>query len=226
MVFDDLKEHAIAYRELCLLMRISPAREAYPPDIFYLHARLLERSINREEGGSITMLPIISIENNNISEYIATNIISITDGQIVLDQDIFMKNQRPSVHIKTSVSRIGGQVQIPYFKKNCPSLKLTLNNYEQYEKISQLSSLSHSANLILEEGRFLHNILIQREPYKLWQQILLVYLVKHHKKFQNFQLDDFKKNSRNFSSQAKEIESLNFQKIEEILNTFCYDKKT
>jgi F-type H+/Na+-transporting ATPase subunit alpha len=143
VVYDDLSKHAVAYRELSLLLKRPPGREAYPGDVFYLHSRLLERSCRRNAengGGSITALPIIETQAGDISAYVPTNVISITDGQIFLDSNLFYKGIRPAIDVGLSVSRVGSSAQASAMKKNAGKLKLTLAQYRDLESFSQFDS--------------------------------------------------------------------------------------
>jgi len=143
IVFDDLTKHANAYRELSLLLRRPPGREAYPGDIFYLHSRLLERACRLDEengGGSITALPIATTQNGNISAYIPTNLISITDGQLVLDTDLFNQEQKPAIDIGRSVSRVGGAAQEPAMRDLVGNLKLELSQYKEVEHFTRFGT--------------------------------------------------------------------------------------
>ena len=143
IVYDDLSKHAIAYRALSLLLERSPGREAYPGDVFYLHSRLLERSAHLSEekgGGSMTALPIVETQAGDVSAYIPTNIISITDGQIFLESDLFFSGQRPAVNVGLSVSRVGGDAQIKAMKKAAGALRLDLAQFREMEVFTQFSS--------------------------------------------------------------------------------------
>jgi F-type H+-transporting ATPase subunit alpha len=143
IVYDDLSKHADAYRELSLLLRRPPGREAYPGDIFYLHARLLERACklaSEQGGGSLTALPVIQTQRGNISAYIPTNLISITDGQIVLDTDLFNRNIRPAVDVGQSVSRVGGAAQVPAMRAVSSELKLDLAQYEEVSRFARFGT--------------------------------------------------------------------------------------
>jgi F-type H+-transporting ATPase subunit alpha len=180
VIFDDLTQHAIAYREINLLLKNIPGREAYSGDIFYIHARLLERCGKFKKGGSITGIPIVS--THDIASYIPTNIISITDGQIFLDNDLFNKGQKPAVNIGISVSRLGGAVQSKFMKKVCSSLKIDLASSEELEKFLQFSSdVDEVTKKIIEKGRNIKNIFKQKTatPYELWEEIVILYVLKN-----------------------------------------------
>ena len=143
VVYDDLSKHAIAYREISLLLRRPPSREAYPGDVFYLHSRLLERAARRNPesgGGSITALPIIETQAGDISAYIPTNVISITDGQIFLETELFNKGLRPAINVGMSVSRVGSAAQIKSMKKASGKMKLDLAQYRELESFAQFAS--------------------------------------------------------------------------------------
>jgi F-type H+-transporting ATPase subunit alpha len=165
VVFDDLTRHARAYRELSLLMRRPPGREAFPGDIFYIHSRLLERSTHlREElgGGSLTALPIIETEAQNMSAYIPTNLISITDGQIYLSPDLFQKGTLPAVDVGKSVSRVGGKTQLAAYRWVAGDLRLSYAQFEELEAFSRFGTrLDEQTRNTLERGRRVRQILRQ-----------------------------------------------------------------
>ena len=143
IVYDDLSKHAVAYRAISLLLERSPGREAYPGDVFYLHSRLLERSSRLSDelgGGSITALPIIETQAGDVSAYIPTNVISITDGQIFLESDLFFSGMRPAVNVGLSVSRVGGAAQTKAMKKASGSIRIDLAQYREMEVFTQFSS--------------------------------------------------------------------------------------
>lgn len=167
VVYDDLSKHAVAYREVSLLLRRPPGREAYPGDIFYLHSRLLERACRRNEahgGGSITALPIIETQAGDVSAYIPTNVISITDGQIFLETNLFHKGVRPAVNVGLSVSRVGGSAQIKSMKKVAGPMKLALAQYRELESFSQFDSdLDVETKKSLERGKRAVELLKQKQ---------------------------------------------------------------
>lgn len=169
VVYDDLTKHASAYREMSLLLRRPPGREAFPGDVFYLHSRLLERAcrLNKENGGgSITALPIIETQGGDVSTYVPTNVISITDGQIFLETGLFNKGVRPAINTGLSVSRVGSAAQQKSVKKNAGKLKLSLAQYRELESFSQFGSdLDDSTKRLLERGKRSIEILKQ-EPFK------------------------------------------------------------
>lgn len=185
IVFDDLSKHAVAYRTLSLLLKRAPGREAYPGDIFYLHSRLLERAcrLNKDfGGGSITALPIVETQAGDISAYIPTNVISITDGQIFLVTDYFASGQRPAIDSGFSVSRVGSSAQIKAMKQVASSLKIELASYREMLSFSQFGSdLDASTKKILAHGAVLMETLKQKQyaPYPMWKQIVELFAVKH-----------------------------------------------
>jgi F-type H+-transporting ATPase subunit alpha len=185
IIYDDLSKHAVAYREISLLLRRPPGREAYPGDVFYLHSRLLERACRRNKeygGGSITALPIIETQAGDISAYIPTNVISITDGQIFLETDLFYKGIRPAVNVGNSVSRVGSAAQIKAMKKVAGTLKLDLAQFRELEAFSQFGSdLDESTKRQLERGKRATELLKQPQysPVKTEDQVVVLYaLVK------------------------------------------------
>ena len=185
IVYDDLSKHAVAYREISLLLRRPPGREAYPGDVFYLHSRLLERACRKNKeygGGSITALPIIETQAGDISAYIPTNVISITDGQIFLETDLFYKGIRPAINVGNSVSRVGGSAQIKGMKKVAGTLKLDLAQFRELEAFSQFGSdLDEGTKAQLERGKRAVELLKQPQysPVSTEHQIVALYaLVK------------------------------------------------
>ncbi|OGI67235.1 F0F1 ATP synthase subunit alpha [Candidatus Nomurabacteria bacterium RIFCSPLOWO2_01_FULL_41_12] len=185
IIYDDLSKHAVAYREISLLLRRPPGREAYPGDVFYLHSRLLERACRRNAkygGGSITALPIIETQAGDISAYIPTNVISITDGQIFLETDLFYKGIRPAVNVGSSVSRVGSSAQIKAMKKVAGTLKLDLAQFRELEAFAQFGSdLDDSTKRQIERGKRAVEVLKQPQysPVKTEHQVAVLYaLVK------------------------------------------------
>lgn len=184
VVYDDLSKHAVAYREISLLLRRPPGREAYPGDVFYLHSRLLERSAKLSQtagAGSMTALPIIETQAGDVSAYIPTNVISITDGQIFLESKLFNRGIRPAINVGISVSRVGGAAQTPLMKKIAGSAKLALAQYYDLAAFSQFASeLDEESKKQLKRGQKLVEILKQRpgKPYKLWQEAALLWTVQ------------------------------------------------
>lgn len=186
IVYDDLSKHAIAYRALSLLLERSPGREAYPGDVFYLHSRLLERSARLSDkvgGGSITALPIVETQAGDVSAYIPTNIISITDGQIFLESDLFFSGQRPAVNVGLSVSRVGGAAQTKAMKKAAGSLRLDLAQYREMEIFTQFSSdLDETTKKQLAYGQGLMHLLRQPQnnPFKPHEQVIILVAATAH----------------------------------------------
>lgn len=178
IVYDDLSKHAVAYRALSLLLERAPGREAYPGDVFYLHSRLLERSSRLSGelgGGSITALPIIETQAGDVSAYIPTNVISITDGQIFLESDLFFAGQRPAVNVGLSVSRVGGAAQWKAMKKASGSIRIDLAQYREMEVFTQFSSdLDASTKAQLQYGKSLMELLKQPlgNPMSLHEQVI------------------------------------------------------
>ena len=199
IIYDDLSKQAVAYREVSLLLRRPPGREAYPGDVFYLHSRLLERSakvinddaIAREMndlpdslkpmvkgGGSLTALPIIETQAGDVSAYIPTNVISITDGQIFLEQDLFNKGVRPAINVGISVSRVGGNAQIKAMKKVAGTLKLDQAQFRELEAFAKFGSDLDAATLnVIEKGRRNVEILkqAQNDPFTVEDQVAIIY---------------------------------------------------
>ena len=185
IVYDDLSKHAVAYRALSLLLERSPGREAYPGDVFYLHSRLLERSSRLSEaagGGSITALPIIETQAGDVSAYIPTNVISITDGQIFLESDLFFSGMRPAVNVGLSVSRVGGAAQTKVMKKASGSVRIDLAQYREMEVFTQFSSdLDEATTAQLKYGSCLMELLKQPlcSPLSLHQQVITLCVATH-----------------------------------------------
>lgn len=181
IIYDDLSKHAVAYREMSLLLRRPPGREAYPGDVFYLHSRLLERAckLNKEHGGgSITALPIIETQAGDVAAYIPTNVISITDGQIYLETDLFYAGQRPAINVGLSVSRVGGAAQIKAMKSVAGQLRLDLAQYRELAAFAQFGSDLDKATLArLNRGEKVQEILKQGqyEPYPVEEQVVVIY---------------------------------------------------
>jgi F-type H+/Na+-transporting ATPase subunit alpha len=181
VIFDDLSKHAASYREISLLLRRPPGREAYPGDVFYLHSRLLERAAkmsNAKGGGSLTALPIIETQAGDVSAYIPTNVISITDGQIYLETDLFNQGVRPAVNVGLSVSRVGGAAQIKAMRQVAGSLKLELAQYRELAAFSQFGSdLDKATQAQLSRGQRLVEVLKQKQfsPLPFSKQILIIF---------------------------------------------------
>ena len=180
-VYDDLTKHAFAYRQMSLLLRRPPGREAYPGDVFYLHSRLLERAVKLSDdlgGGSMTALPIIETQAGDVSAYIPTNVISITDGQIFLEPKLFFSGVRPAINVGISVSRVGGNAQIKPMKKVAGRLKLELSQYRDLEAFAQFGSdLDADTQATLARGERLVKTLNQNErsPMPVEEQVVVIY---------------------------------------------------
>ena len=181
IIYDDLSKHAVAYRQISLLLRRPPGREAYPGDVFYLHSRLLERAAKysaEKGGGSITALPIIETQAGDISAYIPTNVISITDGQIYLETDLFYAGNRPAVNAGLSVSRVGGKAQIKAMKKVAGRLRLDQAQYRELKSFAQFASdLDKATREQLVRGECLTEILKQDQykPLAVEKQIVIIF---------------------------------------------------
>jgi len=179
--YDDLTKQAVSYRQMSLLLRRPPGREAYPGDVFYLHSRLLERAakMNDAEGaGSLTALPVIETQANDVSAYIPTNVISITDGQIFLETDLFYKGIRPAVNVGLSVSRVGSAAQVKAMKQVAGSIKLELAQYREMEAFAQFASdLDASTQQLLARGARLTEVLKQGQfsPYSMEEQVVSLF---------------------------------------------------
>jgi F-type H+-transporting ATPase subunit alpha len=179
--YDDLSKQAVAYRELSLLLRRPPGREAYPGDVFYLHSRLLERACklsNDMGGGSLTALPVIETQAGDISAYIPTNVISITDGQIFLESDLFFSGVRPAINVGTSVSRVGGNAQTKAMKKVAGKLRLDLSQYRELEAFAQFGSeLDADTQKQLARGERMVAALNQneRQPMSVAEQVASIF---------------------------------------------------
>jgi F-type H+-transporting ATPase subunit alpha len=221
IIYDDLSKHAWAYREISLLLRRPPGREAYPGDIFYLHSRLLERACCLEKGGSITALPIIETQAGDVSAYIPTNVISITDGQIYLESDLFYKGIRPAINIGLSVSRVGSSAQIKAMKKVAGRLRLDLAQYRELAAFAQFGSdLDAGTKKQLDRGRALTEILKQGQfvPLAVEKQVAIIYagvngyldhlnveqLAEFQKKFLDY-LENVDKTTLKLISEKKEM---------------------
>ncbi|KKU78824.1 MAG: ATP synthase subunit alpha [Parcubacteria group bacterium GW2011_GWA2_47_7] len=182
VIYDDLSKHAVAYRQMSLLMRRPPGREAYPGDIFYLHSRLLERAARLSDkmgGGSLTALPIIETQENDVSAYIPTNVISITDGQIYLETDLFNKGIRPAINVGVSVSRVGSSAQTKAMKKVAGKLRLELAQFRELEAFVQFSSdLDEDTKRRIEKGKLMVEVLKQDKavPMPFEKQVTIIFL--------------------------------------------------
>ena len=180
IVYDDLSKHAVAYRAMSLLLHRPPGREAYPGDVFYLHSRLLERSCRLDDahgGGSITALPIIETQAGDISAYIPTNVISITDGQIFLESELFNSGMRPAVNVGLSVSRVGGAAQTKAMKKVAGQMRVDLAQFREMEVFTQFSSdLDPATQAMLDHGHVLMELLKQPlyHPLSTWKEVIIL----------------------------------------------------
>ena len=219
IVYDDLSKHAVAYRALSLLLERSPGREAYPGDVFYLHSRLLERSSRLSDelgGGSITALPIIETQAGDVSAYIPTNVISITDGQIFLESDLFNSGMRPAVNVGLSVSRVGGAAQTKAMKKAAGSIRIDLAQYREMEVFTQFSSdLDDTTKEQLKYGKGLMELLKQPlcHPLSMSQQVITLVAATHKKmmhveprKMKSYQMEMLEFFERSYPEIGQEIE--------------------
>ena len=233
IVYDDLSKHAVAYRALSLLLGRSPGREAYPGDVFYLHSRLLERSSRLSEekgGGSITALPIIETQAGDVSAYIPTNVISITDGQIFLESDLFFSGMRPAVNVGLSVSRVGGAAQTKAMKKASGSIRIDLAQFREMEVFTQFSSdLDDATKEQLQYGKGLMELLKQPlcHPLSMPEQVITLVAATHKvfldveiskiKSFQMGMLEWMSGNRADLINEIAEKKALTDELIEEIV---------
>ncbi|MDD6268171.1 MAG: F0F1 ATP synthase subunit alpha, partial [Clostridium sp.] len=224
IVYDDLSKHAVAYRAISLLLERSPGRDAYPGDVFYLHSRLLERSSRltpEAGGGSITALPIIETQAGDVSAYIPTNVISITDGQIYLESELFFAGQRPAVNVGLSVSRVGGAAQTKAMKKASGTVRIDLAQYREMEVFTQFSSdLDESTKKQLAHGKSLMELLKQPlgNPMSMADQVITLVAANAHifsdletdaiKEFQNGLLKDIRTNHSEIVTQLESTKQL------------------
>ena len=231
IVYDDLSKHAVAYRALSLLLERSPGREAYPGDVFYLHSRLLERSSRLSEdlgGGSITALPIIETQAGDVSAYIPTNVISITDGQIFLESDLFFAGMRPAVNVGLSVSRVGGAAQTKAMKKVAGSIRIDLAQFREMEVFTQFSSdLDAATKEQLQYGKGLMELLKQPlcHPMSLHEQVITL-CVATHKVLVDVEISkikDFQKDMLNFF-EIEHAEIVNEIEEKKVLSDELIDK--
>ena len=246
IVFDDLSKQAVAYRELSLLLRRPPGREAYPGDVFYLHSRLLERSAKLSDklgGGSLTALPIIQTEAGDISAYIPTNVISITDGQIFLQSDLFFAGTRPAIDAGNSVSRVGGNAQIKSMKKVAGTLRTDLAAFRELESFAQFGSdLDQATQAKLNRGQRTVEVLKQplHDPIPVEKQVLILYALTHGyldsipvediSRFQNELFDNFDSSHADLLKTIRETGKLPDDKklsaaIEEFSESFAPSEK-
>ena len=223
--YDDLSKHAAAYREISLLLRRPPGREAYPGDVFYLHSRLLERAAKMSDklgGGSLTALPVIETQANDVSAYIPTNVISITDGQIFLETDLFNSGIRPAVNVGISVSRVGGSAQIKAMRQVAGTLKLELAQYREMAAFAQFGSdLDKATQTQLNRGKRLVEVLKQDQfhPLPFSKQVLIIYAGT------NGYLDDLEvEQIRDFETELyKYVESMNAKLLDSIMQKKVLD---
>lgn len=227
VVYDDLSKHAVSYRELSLLLKRPPGREAYPGDVFYIHSRLLERACRRNAesgGGSITALPIIETQAGDISAYIPTNVISITDGQIFLDSNLFYKGIRPAIDVGNSVSRVGGAAQTSPMKKNAGKLKLSLAQYRELESFSQFDSdLDPETKKTIEHGKRSVELLKQGngQPLSVASQVISFFALNEDL-FKNVKVEDVK----NVEDKLHKFLSLEGKKLSEDINQGKWSDET
>ncbi len=217
IVYDTLSNHAIAYREMSLLMRRAPGREAYPGDIFYLHSRLLERAGKFIKGGSITALPIVQIQSDDITAFIPTNLISITDGQIFLDTKLFNQGMRPAVNIELSVSRVGGAAQTKACKKMIKALRLELAQYHELAGFAQFGTeLDEVSQKRLKRGAIVYQLLRQGQyvNYSFVDQALMLFLFKEGY-LNDLKLDQVKEFANQFASYVTTVHAALYNEIYE-----------
>ncbi len=241
IVYDDLSKHAVAYRAMSLLLKRSPGREAYPGDVFYLHSRLLERSCRVTEefgGGSITALPIIETQAGDVSAYIPTNVISITDGQIFLESELFFSGVRPAVNVGLSVSRVGGAAQSKIMKKVSGSLRIDLAQFREMEVFTQFSSeLDKSTKDLLDHGNRLVELLKQPvyHPQPLYEQVIVLFAasnrmlmdipVKELKQFRQGLMEFIRANFSFLIEEIQQKQELTQEIKKEIINAVQQYKK-
>jgi F-type H+-transporting ATPase subunit alpha len=236
IIYDDLSKQAVAYRQMSLLLRRPPGREAFPGDVFYLHSRLLERAAKMNEengGGSLTALPVIETQAGDVSAYIPTNVISITDGQIFLEAELFHKGIRPAINVGLSVSRVGSNAQIQAMKSVAKTLKLDLAQYREVAAFAQFGSdLDASTQNLLNRGEKLTELLKQKQyhPMPADEQVCVVYagvngyldkmetseIPAFEKKFLDFMRNNHKNLMDDISKTGK-LSPANYQKIGEVL---------
>jgi len=242
VIYDDLSKHAVAYRQISLLLRRPPGREAYPGDVFYLHSRLLERAAKLSDnrgGGSLTALPIIETQAGDVSAYIPTNVISITDGQIFLENELFHKGIRPAVNVGISVSRVGSAAQIKAIKKVAGSLKLELAQFREMESFAQFGSdLDAATQRMIQHGVKLTELLKQANysPFAIEEQVISLYVgVRGYlekikttdvKKFEHELLDDMRLKGEDILKSIREEKDLTVpteEKLKAYLERFLKD---
>ena len=224
IVYDDLSKHAVAYRSMALLLKRAPGREAYPGDVFYLHSRLLERAAKLEKGGSLTALPIIETQAGDISAYIPTNVISITDGQIFLETELFNSGVRPAVNPGISVSRVGGSAQIKSMKKIAGPLRIEYAQYRELASFAQFGSdLDKETKAQLEKGKRIVEILKQDQyaPMRVEDQVLIIFAVSN-----NYANDVPVEEMKRFEKELIEFARYRYPEVlEELKTTKNFDKE-
>ena len=242
IIYDDLSKHAVAYRQMSLLLRRPPGREAYPGDVFYLHSRLLERAAKLDEslgGGSLTALPVIETQAGDISAYIPTNVISITDGQIFLENELFYKGIRPAINAGASVSRVGSAAQTKCMKQVAGKIKLELAQYREMASFAQFASdLDASSKQLIARGERLTEILKQPQysPMKVEDQVIAIYLGVHGyldglklsqvKDFEKYVLDRIKREAEEIVADIrsqKKITEETETKLKTVLDQYLKD---
>ncbi len=262
VIYDDLSKQAVSYREVSLLLRRPPGREAYPGDVFYLHSRLLERAakiINNDKlasemndlpdslkkevkgGGSLTALPIIETQEGDVSAYIPTNVISITDGQIFLESNLFNSGIRPAINVGISVSRVGGSAQIKSMKKICGTLKLDQAAFRELEAFSKFGSdLDAATQLVIDRGRTNQEILKQNQysPLRVEEQIAVIYCssngffdgvdLKNISKLENEYLDVVNSKHKNLLDELADgkVNEKSLEKLGEVANKVASNYKS
>ena len=224
IVYDDLSKHAVAYRSMALLLKRAPGREAFPGDVFYLHSRLLERAAKLEKGGSITALPIIETQAGDISAYIPTNVISITDGQIFLETELFNSGVRPAVNPGISVSRVGGDAQIKSMKKIAGPLRIEYAQYRELASFAQFGAdLDKETKAQLEKGKRIVEILKQDQysPMRVEDQVLIIFAVSN-----NYANDIPVEEMKRFEKELIEFARYRYPEVlEELKTTKNFDKE-
>lgn len=231
IVYDDLSKHAVAYRAMSLLLHRPPGREAYPGDVFYLHSRLLERSCRLDDahgGGSITALPIIETQAGDISAYIPTNVISITDGQIFLESELFFAGMRPAVNVGLSVSRVGGAAQTKAMKKVAGKMRMELAQFREMEVFTQFSSdLDPATQAMLDHGHALMELLKQPlyHPQPLWRQVCVL-AVASERLFDDIPLKNLRDFVNDLMTHLEQSQAALIKKIQETGQLSDEDKAT
>jgi F-type H+-transporting ATPase subunit alpha len=242
IIYDDLSKHAVAYRAMSLLLRRPPGREAYPGDVFYLHSRLLERAAklsDKEGGGSLTALPIIETQAGDVSAYIPTNVISITDGQIYLQTDLFFQGQRPAIDAGISVSRVGGDAQIKAMKQVSSKIKMELAQYRELASFSQFGSdVDADTRARLDHGAILMEIIKQGQyrPMAVEKQVVSIFAatngfmkdinVSDVARFEEGLLEYMENYEQDILDEIKEVGKLSDELDERIRNAIIAFRKT